>query len=85
MRKRLTRFLTIPPNPLTTPHRKVLTVRFEDFISDQEAVLREICTFLGVPFAPEMLDVTRSEEAVRISGQGSELGLGGSGSCGREG
>jgi hypothetical protein len=47
---------------------RILTVRFEDFVSDQEAVLRRICAFFGIDFLPEMLDVARSEEARQISG-----------------
>lgn len=47
---------------------RVLTVRFEDFVADQEAVLRRICAFFGIDFLPQMLDVTRSDEARRISG-----------------
>jgi len=47
---------------------RVLTVRFEDFVADQEAVLRQVCTFIGIDFLPEMLDVARSEEARQISG-----------------
>ncbi len=47
---------------------RVLTIRYEDFVSNQEAVLREICAFFGIDFFPGMLDVTRSEEAKKISG-----------------
>ena len=44
-----------------------LTIRFEDFIEDQETVLRKICTFFGIPFLPQMLDVENSSEAQSIS------------------
>ena len=47
---------------------RVLTVRYEDFLADQESVLRAICRFLGLDFLPSMLDVARSEEAQKISG-----------------
>lgn len=47
---------------------RVLTVRFEDFVADQETVLRRICAFFGIDFLPRMLDVARSDEALRISG-----------------
>lgn len=33
----------------------VLELRFEDLLADPEARLGEICAFLGVPYAPEML------------------------------
>lgn len=46
---------------------KVLTIRFEDFLSNQEAVLREICQFFGIAFLPEMLDISLSNEAQKIS------------------
>lgn len=46
---------------------KVLTIRFEDFVSNQEQVLKEICSFFQIDFLPEMLDVSRSDEAQKIS------------------
>lgn len=48
---------------------RVLTVRFEDFLADQEAVLKKICTFLGVEFLPQMLDIAGSDEAKRLAGR----------------
>lgn len=50
----------------TCPER-TLTVRYEDFLSDQEDTLQAICTFLDIEFRPEMLDVSKSEEACRIA------------------
>lgn len=47
---------------------RVLTVRFEDFVQNEELVLRHICDFLGIDFLDEMVEVGRSEEAQRISG-----------------
>jgi hypothetical protein len=46
---------------------KVLTIRFEDFLSNQEAVLKKICQFFGIAFLPEMLDISLSNEAQKIS------------------
>ena len=46
---------------------KVLTIRFEDFLSNQELVLKEICHFFGIDFLPEMLDISLSNEAQKIS------------------
>lgn len=46
---------------------RVLTIRYEDFIENQEVVLRKICDFFGIEFTMEMLDVSDSEEAQRIS------------------
>lgn len=46
---------------------RVLTIRYEDFVADQETVLRKICEFFGIEFTMEMLDVSNSEEAQHIS------------------
>lgn len=46
---------------------RVLTIRFEDFISDQEEVLRVICEFLDIEFLEDMLDLSNSLEANDIS------------------
>ncbi len=46
---------------------RVLTIRFEDFIAHQEAVLRRICQFMGIEFLDSMLDVSISKEAQAIS------------------
>lgn len=48
------------------PH-KVLTIRYEDFLVNQEAVLRKICQFFGIEFVNSMLDVSASQEAKNIS------------------
>lgn len=46
---------------------RVLTIRYEDFVANQEAVLRKICNFFGIEFTHQMLDVSQSEEAQHIS------------------
>ena len=46
---------------------RVLTIRFEDFLMDQEDVVRKVCQFFGIAFLPEMLDVEKSHEAQAIS------------------
>ena len=46
---------------------RVLTIRYEDFLANQELTLRRICTFFGIDFLPEMLDVSHSSEAQQIS------------------
>jgi hypothetical protein len=48
--------------------QQVLTIRFEDFISDQDCTLRQICAFFGIDFMPAMLDIANSDEAREISG-----------------
>lgn len=47
---------------------RVLTIRYEDFLVNQEAVLRRICQFFGIEFFDSMLDVSASKEAKNISG-----------------
>lgn len=46
---------------------RVLTIRYEDFLSHQQATLESVCSFLGIDFLPQMLDVTASQEAKQIS------------------
>ncbi|UXH76929.1 sulfotransferase family protein [Roseateles amylovorans] len=46
---------------------RVLTIRFEDFITNQEQVLRRVCSFIDIEFLPEMLDVAASSEARQLS------------------
>ena len=48
--------------------QRVLTVRYEDFLANQEAVLMKICEFFGIAFRLGMLDVTQSPEARQIAG-----------------
>ncbi len=48
---------------------QVLTIRFEDFIQEEEITLKKLCGFLQLPFSKAMLDISRSEEAKRISKQ----------------
>lgn len=46
---------------------RVLTIRYEDFLSSQQATLETVCRFLGIDFLPQMLDVGGSQEARHIS------------------
>ena len=46
---------------------RVLTIRYEDFLNDQEHILRRICQFTGITFLPQMLDITASQEAHDLS------------------
>jgi hypothetical protein len=46
---------------------RVLTIRYEDFLSDQEQTLARICAFFGIDYLPQMLDISRSQEARQIS------------------
>lgn len=47
--------------------QRVLTIRYEDFLSHQQATLEAVCNFLDIDFLPQMLDVGRSLEARQIS------------------
>lgn len=46
---------------------RVLTIRYEDFLANQGAVLRKISEFFGIEFLESMLDVSQSSEAKDIS------------------
>jgi len=46
---------------------RTFTIRYEDFLTDQETTLRRVCAFLEIDFLPQMLDVSRSAEARQIS------------------
>ncbi|MEL6438182.1 MAG: sulfotransferase [Cyanobacteria bacterium J06621_8] len=47
---------------------RVLSIRYEDFLNNQEAVLYKICEFFGIEFLDSMMDVGSSKEAKNISG-----------------
>jgi hypothetical protein len=47
--------------------QRVLTIRYEDFLSDQERTLKQVCGFFGIDYLPQMLDVSHSSEARQIS------------------
>lgn len=51
---------------LSHPER-VLTIRYEDFLADQERTLRHICSFAGIEFLAQMLDIAASQEALDLS------------------
>jgi hypothetical protein len=46
---------------------RVMTMRYEDFLYDQEATLKRVCAFFGIEFLPQMLDISHSSEARQIS------------------
>ena len=46
---------------------RVLTIRYEDFLADQQTTIRRICSFIGLEFLPGMLDVQNSQEAQQLS------------------
>ena len=46
---------------------QVLTIRYEDFLNNQEVTLRRICQFFGIEFLPTMLDISTSQEAQEIA------------------
>ncbi|MBG6220447.1 MULTISPECIES: sulfotransferase [unclassified Janthinobacterium] len=47
--------------------QRVLTIRYEDFLSRQQETLETVCHFLGIRFLPQMLDVAASAEARQIA------------------
>ncbi|WP_116135745.1 sulfotransferase family protein [Trinickia diaoshuihuensis] len=46
---------------------RTMTIRYEDFLADEQAVLKQVCAFFGIDFLPAMVDVARSREAQQIS------------------
>ncbi|WP_248795865.1 sulfotransferase family protein [Pseudomonas sp. MWU13-2105] len=46
---------------------RVLTIRYEDFLLDEETTLRQICNFFDIEFLDKMLDISESKEARQIS------------------
>lgn len=51
----------------TDKHNKsdrVITIRFEDLITQPENILRQVCNFTGLEFTPQMLQVSQSEGGV---------------------
>ncbi|WP_218179654.1 sulfotransferase family protein [Pseudomonas gingeri] len=46
---------------------RVLTIRYEDFLLDEEATLKQICQFFGIQFMDKMLNIAESQEARQIS------------------
>ena len=55
-------------------HPRFFLLRFEDLIEDPDARIRALCAFLGVEFAPSMLDVERVNSSY-VSVQGAARGL----------
>ena len=45
-------------------NNRVLTVRFEDLITQPEKIIRQVCLFTNLKFTPEMLQVSQSEGGV---------------------
>lgn len=43
---------------------RLITIRFEDLITQPEMVLQQVCDFTGIQFVPEMLQVSQSEGGV---------------------
>jgi len=48
---------------------RVLTIRFEDLLSNQYDVIKEICQFMRIRFSEDMLDLTVSREAQSLAGR----------------
>lgn len=46
---------------------RTLTIRYEDFVADEQSVLKAVCAFLGIAFLPGMVDISHSDEAQQIA------------------
>lgn len=45
---------------------RYLEIRYESLVADPEAVMREVCAFLGLRFEPQMLDYHRAPPAATL-------------------
>ncbi|NHI17556.1 sulfotransferase [Microbacterium excoecariae] len=55
--------------PLAALAGALLTVRYEDLLSEPEAVMRRVAAHIGVAFTPEMLDPERGSAAVTTAAE----------------
>ena len=46
---------------------RILTIRYEDFLTDRVRLLDRVCQFLGIKFLDSMMDVSNSKEAKNIA------------------
>jgi len=46
---------------------KVLTIRYEDFVSHQDVIIHQICDFFEISYSDEMLNIEKSNEASSIA------------------
>lgn len=46
---------------------RTLTIRYEDFVANEQSVLKAVCAFFGIEFLPGMVDISRSDEAQQIA------------------
>lgn len=46
---------------------KVLTIRFEDFITHEGDIMNKICEFFGIEYTDMMIDIDHSDEAKSLS------------------
>jgi hypothetical protein len=53
---------------------RVLTIRYEDFLSDIEVTVRKITSFFNIKFLPEMVDTKASDEAKLLAKQSALWG-----------
>lgn len=50
---------------------KVLTIRYEDFVSNEDYTLNLICDFFGIPYSNKMSNIKTSDEASSIATRSS--------------
>jgi hypothetical protein len=46
-------------------HPRMHTIRFEDFVREPETHVRDLCTFLEIPYSEDLLDISRLGSSVR--------------------
>lgn len=47
---------------------QVFSIRYEDLVTDQEATVRQICTFVDLPFSDKLLDVAWTNSTTQRQG-----------------
>lgn len=52
------------------PSSRFIKVKYRDLINDPESVLKQICSFLNVPFNQDMLNYFRAEESIKTARSG---------------
>jgi len=58
------------------PPTRVSSGRYEDLLTAPEAYLRRVCTFLGLPYADQMLEFYKTEDARRAAAHDAWRNLG---------
>ena len=53
---------------------RCIQIRYEEFVIDPAKTVMEICSRIGIPYSPAVLDYNRSEESAETAGAGAMWG-----------